>query len=333
MNSPETDVLASEENVFPEARHAYSRALLNIAVYWGLAVAAKMLISVFLPSDASQTLKYLSSFVPMYLFAFPIYLLLSKKLPTAKPESHSMTLPQILLAFFVCECIAIGGNFIGIIVNLILSMMLKFDTQSSFLFDGVFGDASVVFLFAAVIIAPIVEEMIFRKTLIDRVRKYGDKPAILLSGLMFGLFHGNFSQFFYAAGIGLLFAWIYVRTGKILHTIILHVMLNFWGSAMPLLMLRHVDMDLIRGLLESGNYGNLLSNINQFLPFIIYAGFTYLLAFVGLVLLILNFRKLTVDPAITPVPKGMRFSAACINIGFIALFAVCVYSFVSQIFG
>ena len=239
MNSTETDVQTPVENIVPEARRAYSRSLLNIAIYWALAVVAKMLIGMLLPKDASQTIKYLSSFIPMYLFAFPLYLLISKPLPTAKPETHSMTLPQIILAFFACECLAIGGNFVGIIVNVILSMLLKFSTQSTFLFEGVFGDSSLVFLFAAVLVAPVVEEMIFRKTLIDRVRKYGDKTAILLSGLMFGMFHGNFSQFFYAAGVGLLFAWIYVRTGKIQHTIILHVLLNFWGSAMPLLMLRN----------------------------------------------------------------------------------------------
>ncbi|MBQ6039353.1 MAG: CPBP family intramembrane metalloprotease [Oscillospiraceae bacterium] len=333
MNSTETDVQTPVENIVPEARRAYSRSLLNIAIYWALAVVAKMLIGMFLPKDASQTIKYLSSFIPMYLFAFPLYLLISKPLPTAKPETHSMTLPQIILAFFACECLAIGGNFIGIIVNVILSMLLKFSTQSTFLFEGVFGDSSLVFLFAAVLVAPVVEEMIFRKTLIDRVRKYGDKTAILLSGLMFGMFHGNFSQFFYAAGVGLLFAWIYVRTGKIQHTIILHVLLNFWGSAMPLLMLRNVDMNLIREVAESNNYSSLFANINQFIPFFIYVGLTYLLAFVGLVLLVLNFRKLTVDPPIAPVPKGKRFSAACINIGFFALFAACVYSFVSQLFG
>ena len=333
MNTTETDVQTPDETIVPEARRAYSRALLNIAIYWALAVVAKMLIGAFLPKDASQTVKYLSSFIPMYLFAFPLYLLISKNLPTAKPETHSMTLPQIILAFFACECLAIGGNFIGILFNGILSLLLKFNTQSTFLFEGVFGDSSILFLSAAVIVAPIVEEMIFRKTLIDRVRKYGDKTAILLSGLMFGMFHGNFSQFFYAAGVGLLFAWIYVRTGKIQHTIILHVLLNFWGSAMPLLMLRYVDMNIIRDLLQSSDYSSLLANINQFIPFFIYVGFTYLIAFVGLVLLVLNFRRLTVDPPIAPVPKGKRFSAACINIGFFALFAACTYSFVSQLIG
>ena len=47
------------------------------------------------------------------------------------------------------------------------------------------------------IIAPILEELFFRKLLIDRMRRHGDFAAIFTSALLFGLFHQNFSQFFY----------------------------------------------------------------------------------------------------------------------------------------
>ena len=38
----------------------------------------------------------------------------------------------------------------------------------------------------------------------DRLLGYGQKTAIIISGIMFGMAHGNFSQFFYAFGIGIL---------------------------------------------------------------------------------------------------------------------------------
>ena len=52
----------------------------------------------------------------------------------------------------------------------------------------------VTFLYM-VICAPILEEYIFRKLIVDRTVKYGQGVAIVLSGLMFGLFHGNLNQF------------------------------------------------------------------------------------------------------------------------------------------
>ena len=51
----------------------------------------------------------------------------------------------------------------------------------------------------SVVLAPVMEELIFRKVLIDRTIVYGDKAAVVLSGLLFGVFHGNFHQFFYAS--------------------------------------------------------------------------------------------------------------------------------------
>lgn len=65
-----------------------------------------------------------------------------------------------------------------------------------------------------VVMAPICEEILFRKILIDRIRLYGDKAAILVSSVVFGLSHGNFYQFFYAFGIGLVLAIFIFRRGS-----------------------------------------------------------------------------------------------------------------------
>ena len=54
--------------------------------------------------------------------------------------------------------------------------------------------------------------------------------AILLSGFMFDLFHKNLQQFIYATVIGIIFAYIYIRTGRLRYSIILHMLINFMGS-------------------------------------------------------------------------------------------------------
>lgn len=50
-------------------------------------------------------------------------------------------------------------------------------------------------IIVAVILAPVFEELLFRKFLLDRVVDYGEAVAVILSGVMFGLYHANLSQF------------------------------------------------------------------------------------------------------------------------------------------
>ena len=90
------------------------------------------------------------------------------------------------------------------------------------------------------IFAPICEEILFRKFLIDRTIKYGAKVSIILSAVLFAFFHGNLNQFFYAFLMGGFFAYVYIRTGKITYTIILHAIVNFMGSVMSLILANSV---------------------------------------------------------------------------------------------
>lgn len=84
------------------------------------------------------------------------------------------------------------------------------------------------------IIGPIFEEIFFRKFLIDRTIKYGARVSIIISAVIFGFFHGNISQFFYAFLLGGFFAYIYIKTGKIIYPIILHIIVNLMGSVVSL---------------------------------------------------------------------------------------------------
>lgn len=322
-------------DVLKEAKRAYSGAQLNIALYLLISLLLSAGVSLVLIASGTEELpmgvNYALSFGIMYCIAFPIYLLLSKRLPTTKPEEHHMPIGQLLLAFLCCECIAIGGNLIGTFFNLILTLILGVDTASTMLADGVFGDSTLIFTSIAVLLAPIIEELMFRKVLIDRIRKYGDGAAILISGIMFGLFHGNFSQFFYAAGLGMLFAFIYVRTGRIRYTIALHTMVNFWGSVMPLLMLRNIDTDAMFAAIESNDFSALTAMIGDMIPFLGFVVCNYMLALAGLILLIVFRKKIRIPSPIVPLPKGKRFGTACLNLGCALLVAGCIFEFVSQI--
>ena len=71
------------------------------------------------------------------------------------------------------------------------------------------------------VIAPVTEELLFRRMLLERLRPYGEGFAIAASALCFGLFHGNLNQLFYACALGLLLGWTAVKTGRLWQPILL----------------------------------------------------------------------------------------------------------------
>lgn len=80
---------------------------------------------------------------------------------------------------------------------------------------------------AAVILAPLVEELLLRGLMYRRLRKVlGSVNTNICTALMFGLIHGNAVQFVYAFLIGLILGYVYEKFKTVLAPIILHVGAN-----------------------------------------------------------------------------------------------------------
>ena len=78
-----------------------------------------------------------------------------------------------------------------------------------------------------VIVAPLTEEFLFRGLILDGfLRKYSVRKSILVSALLFAVFHLNPWQFVGAFVVGILFAWWRVNTGSILPGILGHAFYN-----------------------------------------------------------------------------------------------------------
>ena len=94
-----------------------------------------------------------------------------------------------------------------------------------------FADKSPLLLILTTVIAgPVAEELIFRYMTFGRMRCYiGSKWAIILSSLLFGLYHVNLIQFIYCTIIGMFFAAIYDKSGNLWITIGAHMAINLIG--------------------------------------------------------------------------------------------------------
>lgn len=92
------------------------------------------------------------------------------------------------------------------------------------------GAVTVQFAYT-VIMAPIVEEYIYRGIILGTLAKYNKGAAVMLSALAFALMHGNIPQAASAFATGLLYAVIAVNCGSIVPTIIIHILNNVIAGA------------------------------------------------------------------------------------------------------
>lgn len=80
------------------------------------------------------------------------------------------------------------------------------------------------------IIGPICEELMFRGIVFHRLKDWvKPQAAIVISALLFGIYHGNVVQFFYATCMGVMLAVIYDRTGTLWISIVAHIAANLWS--------------------------------------------------------------------------------------------------------
>lgn len=255
--------------------------------------------------------------IPTYALGYPIaFLIMNGAGEQRIIRKKRMKLSHFFIAFLMGYTILMAGNIIGLIVTFVLGF-IRGEPISNPL-DMIVGQSNIwITAIYTVLLAPIFEEMLFRKILCDRVIKYGQGAAVLLSGLLFGLFHGNFNQFFYAFFLGSFFAFIYVKTGNIRYTIGLHMMVNFIGSVVSGLFLQNIDLDL----------EHLTPTV--LIAVAIYALFIYGIIIAGVVLLLLNRSKLKVDQGEIVLEKSRRNNVMLVNVGMILyyIFYLCMMIF------
>lgn len=221
-----TDIPAAR-SVFAKTGFIYAAAMFIVPVLqYGLIVLTKR----FAPqlSDV-QWYVWLINFLPLYIAAVPLIILLTKKIPAFPPQKKSLAKKYYLIIPVICIFMLYAGSITS---NVVISLITKlFHIVPDAPVDDFTVNTPVLLRFIyMVIMAPLVEEFLFRKILIDRLHIYGGALSVFISAMMFGLFHGNFSQMFYAFTLGLVFGAVYLKTGKLHYTIILHMMINFLGG-------------------------------------------------------------------------------------------------------
>lgn len=265
----------------------------------------------------------------IYACGLPVLWMIIRRLPATAPEKRSMKLSAWLLILLVGLGMMYIGAYVGNSVMEGLSQYLGHQYENAL--EGLIDPGnlwiSAIFM---VVVAPVGEEFIFRKLLIDRMSKYGSVIAIVISALAFALMHGTFYQFFYAFALGLVLGYVYFNTGKLYLTIGIHAALNFVGSILSSLLqngLFNLTADL-----EKATDANIVEVMSAHLPTVVAMIVFEIVVFgsmiCAVVIPIAHRKRIIIKNGEVDIPRGQRFSTVIMNTGMLIMLVVYAITFI-----
>lgn len=178
-------------------------------------------------------------------------------LPKDRREPEGLSLQE----FMVCLVMALGLgymlNFAGLVIGSAVSLFTDKTVSEMNPVIDMMSDLKPGMLIYACILGPFMEELMFRGILLKRARRFGDRTAVVFCAVLFGLMHGNLTQFLYATVIGVILGYVAVRSNALRYNVLLHMAVNSFSTLIL----------VGEGFLESRGFGGLaVLSMAGFLP-------------------------------------------------------------------
>lgn len=156
------------------------------------------------------------------------------------------------------------------------------------------------------IIAPITEEMVFRGVVLRGLSTVSQRFGIVASAVLFGLLHGNVSQFIVATVLGILLGMVATKYNSILPTIVIHFFMNLAPTVLEMI---PYSNDVVSACVQNGFY--------------------ILMIIVGVVMLIINIRtKLFKLPTQNTHQRTRTLPLFLTSIGILIVIAMYIATFI-----
>lgn len=151
-----------------------------------------------------------------------------------KIKKESIDKKKVFFYILVGICVSLSYNLLLCGLNKIVYFTNLYDNASQNI---------VVSLITTGIFGPILEELIFRGIIYNKLKViHKHSVAVLITGLIFGLMHGNLVQFIYTFFFNFILIKSYEKENNLLIPIIIHISAN---SIITLLLYFIVNLNLI----------------------------------------------------------------------------------------
>lgn len=177
---------------------------------------------------------YSLTYIAVYLILIPLLLLIFSKTAGKRENlTYKDTFQKPKRSFGWCfkwVTITIGvSQLLGTISNLIINIFVP-DSQSSGIDSLITSESDILgiimYFIPTVLMAPFFEELLFRASLFRNTEAMGQWFAVIATGLSFGLWHTNNSQFVMATLSGMFLCIIYIKTKSIWVCMVTHLINN-----------------------------------------------------------------------------------------------------------
>ncbi len=315
----------NEVNV--SAKKSYSQIGFAYTVFSFAVTIVQLIVSVMLQAVGSNAvsmdMQIVLNSATLYVIGMIVLTICFRRLQLTVTtiEKHKMSVKALLKAVCMSYSLLIISNLVGTVITTVIGI-IKGSPIINPVEELALNMSIPVMFIVTVICAPIFEELFFRKFIIDRVVKYGEWVAVAVSGIMFGLFHGNLSQFPYALTIGMFFGFLYVRTGRIGYSMLLHAVMNFFGSVASVVVLKCLNMEMYMNIMNSTSELDILNSITGegavgFLILLAYEVLILIIVIIGIILWILDGKKIYFNVQDEELPKTDRVLTALSGKGMI----------------
>lgn len=129
----------------------------------------------------------------------------------------------IILSVFAC----IGFN------NLVSLIPVQNVETYEEIEEALYGGNIIIQIIGISFIVPVLEELLFRGIVYNRLKRYMNKNmAVILSAVIFGVYHMNLLQGVYAFALGLLLVFVYEKYKNLIAPILFHMAANGFSLIM-----------------------------------------------------------------------------------------------------
>ena len=303
-----------------------------LAVSLVVATVASIFIMIFLPGGIPAWANVVVTMVALYGCAAPLSYLVFRTVTPVNAPKRKLAPTAFFLFTLIAFTLMIAGSMIGEVLN--QGVEIFTGTQQESAVSEMINDTPLwLICIYTVGVAPLLEELFFRKLLIDRLRPLGQWMCMLVSGVFFGLFHGNIEQFSYAALIGILLGYVYYHTSNVWYCVAMHAILNFFCGVLTTIVTSLMNVDFLDPTLTDEALADLMaSHPLEALLFTAVGYIPLICAVAGAIIFALYFRRLraTIEPC--PLPVGTRFKTVFLNVGTILFTLLCMAEMVLYIF-
>ena len=201
------------------------------AVYWiySLQIAPRLPIGDFAKS--------LTALLSLYGLGLGLFLLIIKGLPNSEIVPDRVPFSTVAVCFLLQFTALMAMSILVNVISMATGKDMNMEVDA----------LQPVNLFLLLIFNPVTEEFVFRKLFAKKLLRHGQRFYMFASSICFAIVHSvsiGLPQVLYTFLLGLIWSYLYVRTGKLWIPIVLHSLSNLFGGILPSIMQNCSDVAL-----------------------------------------------------------------------------------------